>query len=1465
MTRESLITNPFVLRAAWSKARSWLDGVEWAPEPEYSRWKRAPWHHLVQLADKLVKGDYHPSEMEQLPYPKKGASIRHRVTPTVEDQVAFMVYGVLLAPFIECRLPSVVFGSRWYRGLRRKRREDGNGFCWDLAPFSLSDRHLFVPFRRDYALFRRVASWTVSRWLTRDFHAGATAIHAQQVRPEDYPDRSLPYINGAAFPFAPVPAKGLAYARTDLSKAYPSVSRKLVSKRLLAMMAEEGPRINHDRWGLTNFKNVEAYLPARFAEEPRTLDEDPWIAMARNPALRVEVAEAWMKLLDHVPTYTNEYPCLDAAWREGEKQQDASKEWDGGLPTGLSVSPLLLNVALSDLDYRLLEDIEKGARGEGLQAAYLRFADDLVFLAKDEKELARLLSLANGWTDQCTPENAAVPLSLAWKKTRPDSVAKWGRSLARGEAGQLKLEEADYLTADCLGEFVTHLVERMSDLGRDRLTDGLGRRALERLHRLHELVRWDINDSEVREDTRLAFAANRLAQSWVPTDDDGGQGLYPEVVREIRASVRRAVLRAPWKFGLWRSALRAAAFPDSPGGTDFNDGMSWLKGLLQVLRAASGSEDPSSAWVANWPLSDRKKPPERPEPPDDEESPWYREECDAYMEWHSLEQGGVRWLRASFLRSHFWRELGATIRELRRAERAQGRGRFKPLAWYSRAMTREGQMAAFRARLENLDAWVRCLYYKKTDNGERHLSPNLQLPSWEVQSLIQAAVSVERVATLWPSRSEGGARGVLQRAGFSCLAQLVAEEDPSKLASDWHDLDVLDFGQPEPYWTESSRRAHASVSPEESLTALLYHGSVEADLHEVIERTMAGLSPQIEPGLLMGYAWLQVYGLLRRVLLGTGQMTQYGKPLCQVLGLEHDDGVQEPKGTPLPRLLWGVPTDHHPETWPPQPTEVPALGLPRPWALQMLLDLVPCESTSGEPGSGEFEVVLDCDAAQELGKHRHWQLTGQPNRPAWHNCEKVDCLARWSPRFCLPPHPVILLPRLLLWSARRRPLWSATCALLFALEGDESMLDRLWDTFPMGFPWSESLALQTRLLVPPAAWRLMDEAFCRKGLSKSLPVSEGQARAQLEELLKGVHLLGEEGLGERVVGLRFLDDFMAAEPLGAGSARPTRSVSNKLQKNLTVRLVQVQAVPDWSQGPEKTLSAPPSLLRAPLREILDGIESLDGSWNSERGPHLLMMPELVLHPDWARAVAREALDRQVAFLSGLYWRLLPQAVRPLGPTPDSRKRFFVNEALLSLPNPDDARWGLPVQFRVRKTRPAHVEVEMAHHLTNVLNLPHQIVPGDEWYQISHPKWGPFTVAICSDLLDPGPWSLLKGRLLHLFMVAWNEDVRLYDAMTWTRAYELFVNLVAVNHGSKGGSLAWTPAHREARELFQVHGEGHYLTADIVLPVRDLHEHQIHGLQRALEKAGTIVKKMFEGDHQKKKGYKSIPPGWKNRW
>ena len=72
---------------------------------------------------------------------------------------------------------------------------------------------------------------------------------------------------------------------------------------------------------------------------------------------------------------------------------------------------------------------------------------------------------------------------------------------------------------------------------------------------------------------------------------------------------------------------------------------------------------------------------------------------------------------------------------------------------------------------------------------------------------------------------------------------------------------------------------------------------------------------------------------------------------------------------------------------------------------------------------------------------------------------------------------------------------------------------------------------------------------------------------------------------------------------------------------------------------------------------------------------------------------------------------------------------------------------------------------------------------------------------------------MRGELLHLFMVAFNKDVDLYDSLTWVRAYETYVNLVAVNHGHHGGSFLWTPRRSHGNELARLRGEGLFVVAD----------------------------------------------------
>ncbi len=187
--------------------------------------------------------------------------------------------------------------------------------------------------------------------------------------------------------------------------------------------------------------------------------------------------------------------------------------------------------------------------------------------------------------------------------------------------------------------------------------------------------------------------------------------------------------------------------------------------------------------------------------------------------------------------------------------------------------------------------------------------------------------------------------------------------------------------------------------------------------------------------------------------------------------------------------------------------------------------------------------------------------------------------------------------------------------------------------------------------------------------------------------------------------------------------------------------------------------------------------------------------------------------------------------------------------------PTALRW-----YRVRKPVPAHIERGLVKALQPQSGPTcWQILAGRRWYRFLHPKWGDFTIAICADLLDPAPWRSLRGELLHLFLVAFNKDVGLYESLTWTRAYESYVNLVSVNHGTYGGSFVWTPQCSYNRELAQLRGRELFLLTDVGIPVKELLRQQRSGAADAVDAAAATWE-----NPEKKYGskFKSPPPGFR---
>lgn len=159
------------------------------------------------------------------------------------------------------------------------------------------------------------------------------------------------------------------------------------------------------------------------------------------------------------------------------------------------------------------------------------------------------------------------------------------------------------------------------------------------------------------------------------------------------------------------------------------------------------------------------------------------------------------------------------------------------------------------------------------------------------------------------------------------------------------------------------------------------------------------------------------------------------------------------------------------------------------------------------------------------------------------------------------------------------------------------------------------------------------------------------------------------------------------------------------------------------------------------------------------------------------------------------------------------------------------------------------------------------VPGVMWYEFSYYDWGNFSVAICSDILDTFAWDYLRGRIQHLFVPAWNQDIGLFEQVTWTRGYEVYANVITVNHGEKGGSLVWTPKHRHEKEVFRVRGAEKGLAVTVDLPVKALIMAQRHRLEHAVGKASAFWNeedaKNQENDRKKDcwTKFKTPPPNY----
>ena len=1431
------------------RMNAWYVGGGLAPEPELSRWRLHPEAELRKLSRELLEGTWEPQTWLQVPYPKKNRSLRHYVLPTVRDQVAFMAHLVLLGPFLDEQVHSFAFGNRWYRPMLWNRRRPTPK--WENRPYPFSTSRIYLPYSRSHGLFRRAAHWTVAQMTERPVRMEDYAGRVQHF--DDYGEDSLPPWTRGEW-WSGSGGERAFWAALDIQMAYPSV---LLGRLGLSMERMLGDTCKDPRHLLQGFP--EAIIQA-----------------LGDAGVRGEIAGRLAMALGKVEVAPGPIPA--SAWKLQDPHwlPELEREGDTGLPTGLAVSGMLLNVALHDADSSV-ESYLKETSGDR-RGALVRFADDMYVMSKSVEGILGLvdavdIALAGSEGGALAAPNVESNLCLNFGKLRPEpiqivvgayleasgwaicptceepvppdewsvevgGILEWWDGLADSERDSYRSDvDRTGIGKGDVGPFVTALVERLSELGTDTLEDRFGDGARRHIARLHELARFEIDDEQVRPETRRTFSANRLVRAWAPAD------MESQVVRDIRETVASVLGSTPWQANVWRAVVRAAVRrPRGAVRAGDRDAADWL--CLQLRRIALRPEATDwLAWENVW-----------PEPK------------------QAHERDGWRSHYLSFHRAAFWRAVAEALRDLGRHEERYGKGSAEqrdasPNDWTVRAVP-EGAHGDAADWLGRLDDWAGVLY-----GGGR--TAVLRDWAWEVDALAEAVLSSQRsstVAEAW-RKAATAAGGTLRVPamegvpGIRLCAELLEElgrqvpvrpVPQRKLGAD--ELAHVRFGQ-----------------PDSSLAAVLFPREERA---RVVGGTPGRRRTAVMAALVLG-CFADVRLRWAQSLMGRAAnrasvfreeplaLREYGRARPVVVGQ-----VVYKRPATLHRVLWGRPESAPLAQWPLRAWETPALGLPTAVAIKLFATARKQEAPAGwtaldGPLNWAIRDARDMLARtrqRQLGRHSSSRRSGRWLGVDGDNGMVVTRSRAWE----LPPHEAFYLPFAALCGERHSEevhdasylLYCDVLLLLTALDGQEGILDELAQRGAGEGSFEDRWGWRSRIHLSASAWGTVE---------KVLRWSE---RPHFDETDVGVRLVVGLEAGviegnvvdpvvERIdVGLRVGGDEELVRGLSQGTGTvpdlpPALRSGGELAEEFVVRVGQVTAWPRMAE----VVSRFPGMGWNTAAAVMSQVASMfdpSGEGTHASRPELVLLPESTVPHTEAPTLRRLVGQKGIASLAGLYWRPLWPAYRPAGGRL-AGWRCFVNEAELAVPEgfgdrgPTTVRW-----FRVRKPVPAHIEDGLAMALTlRDPGVVWTILPGYRWYRFVHPRWGDFTIAICADLIDAEPWRLLRGELLHLLMVAHNRDVDLYDALTWVRAYENYVNVASVNHGQFGGSFVWTPRHAHGRELAKLRGGGLFLKADVRLPVKALRLAQREGVRDAVIAAAAKWQASTESDP----GFKAPPPGF----
>lgn len=1392
------LRDPYVQLCAWKKL-SRIYQARWVRDPnQWPAWIADPWPPMQAVVEALIAGrlDRLDLQLPLVPYPKEGGAIRHFVRPTLEAEYATLLIGVLLCPLLDARMWSFSFGGRWHSGVARLPDQDAPGEGF---------RYRNLPFSLNDELlltsYRRSYGLfrRVAHWTTLTMlgeDPDRYDIEEPRQTPSEYPPSSLPYLSDRAR-LGAKPASALWYARMDIASAYPCARRAVLRERLTKMLAPEVADVRKQMRDAWHIPTDDssAAWPYPFRSG------DVWSQLEASRSARMELAGRWMDLLDGMQ-YTDPAR-VDAHWRPGWTQTWPSLPGLGtsseGIPTGISVAATWFNVYLQSLDDSLATKMGLIGAPE-ITGVYFRYVDDMLFVGNSPERTLDLFGEAVSWLQGSTADTNLKP---SHRKIKPALLrrAVEPRRSPKEPSGQIaraswrKNASAAWTARPCIDRI-------------DR--DSLGPFVTTLVEQMSDLGNPGMLEIWGREVGPRLHELHRLVR--VETEDD-----------EVRTDTRLAF------------AGRRLAVAPLPEGVASGAEHDLSPALAQIKRSVKLAFV-SAPWKVS--LLDAvvklaiRIAAELPE----EADKWLREVGAELSAEGTLATGG-RWgpcgtdspdwtpptgadraktiAGAAFLRAQLLHAFAAASRDISRnvVPDRQGAVEWSPEHWTAPLMSLEAIQMTVVPRLESLAVAL----LESTAIADKDATT-----FWEqnaVDDVVRSAASPAEVSRSVLGRGTVAALLDARRAPAETMLALraVAPDDAVALL-DWADqLGVSDH---------------------------IERGDVDAAM-ELLSRERVDLTTP---------RGLHRYAVARRLGVARGPRGWDSLDGALPQNLQHRYGGAFDDSIDLLELLWSPSGDGVAD-----PVNVPAAGLP-PGLVADLISM--CHAGTPRLSHLPTGLELSSELAATIGAIRRWQLSDDSApAPGWDppptsvaaNSKTTRAHVRPS-RSRVPLHPlfVALAGQSNLPSASAftpSPVVGVLLCGLVAVAGAEGPLDLLLSCFPEPPNRKVLQALQDRHPLPSWFWKALRRALNANG--SEAPVSDipepawgYTARATLAAVtpwLGGAIPSPVESLNYLVI------DDADTTPV-AHSATPRDSI--------TVRLAQLKreawgndrrtVVSSWPLHPD-----PASMLRSaasalPFRSSGD---------TSSTVPDLTILPELFVPHDAVSFLVATCRRYRIGLLTGTYWRRIPAAV-PVG---WGTRGWLVNEALLVAPVPDGPSWGITRTLRIRKPRPAAGELGLASALTTKTGITWHFLRGNLFHRLVHPRWGEFSVGICSDILDPAPWMLLRGRIHHLFFSAHNDDIDLFGAVTRTRAYEDYCNVVLVNTGRMGGSFAWSPESGHQKEIARFQGERVEIIADVALLVDSLDAAQ---RTRLAESVDESAKWWVTEPKEKPRKFKTPPPEYR---